>query len=78
MSIISDLDKIVQETKLNTKKMVGNLAMRNIVKCSDEHFGVPFDVFWTSCCPDEEEAVGAHKLVLALNSEVFQKLFYNS
>ena len=58
--------------------MVGNFAMRNISKCLDELFGVPFDVFWTSCCPDQEEAVGAHKLVLALNSEVFQKLFYNS
>jgi len=60
--------------------MVGNFALRNIGKCLDEHFGVPFDVYWRSSGvgDDQDGAVGAHKMVLALNSEVFQNMFYTS
>lgn len=58
--------------------MVGNIAVKNVGKCLDEQFGIPFDAFWKPCSPNQDWSLGAHKFVLAMNSDVFHDMFYGS
>ena len=65
--------------------MVGNFAVKNFSKALNEEFDIPFDVelnLNTKVSDNDSkgsvaEMIPCHKIVLALSSPVFAKLFYS-
>ena len=65
--------------------MVGNFAVKNFSKALNEEFDIPFDVELnvnTNVSDNDSkgsvaEMIPCHKIVLALSSPVFAKLFYS-
>ena len=65
--------------------MVGNFAVKNFSKALDEEYDIPFDVKLSvsvNVSDDDTQGSGpvmipCHKLVMALSSPVFAKLFFS-
>ena len=54
--------------------MVGKFALRNLSKCLDQEWEIPFDVSITVTSTEGKSVhVNAHKAILAMSSKVFKE-----
>ena len=62
----------------NEDFLVGGYPLKNLCRCYDESFGIPFDVLLEVSDGHKVQELKAHKFVLALHSDVLEKKLRNS
>ena len=58
--------------------LVGGFALRNLSRCYDEQFGIPFDVSLDVSDGQKVQELQAHKFVLSLHSDVLEEKLRSS
>ena len=58
--------------------LVGGFALRNLSRCYDEQFGIPFDVTLDVSDGHKVQELKAHKFVLSLHSDVLEEKIRSS
>ena len=77
--VISDLVwllKVTMSMSYNAQDedvLVGGFLLRNLSRCYDESFGIPFDVLLEVSDGHKVQELRAHRFVLALHSDVLEK-----
>ena len=62
----------------NEDFLVGGYPLKNLCRCYDESFGIPFDVLLEVSDGHKVQELKAHKFVLALHSDVLEKKLLSS
>ena len=62
----------------NEDFLVGGYPLKNLSRCYDESFGIPFDVLLEVSDGHKVQELKAHKFVLALHSDVLEEKLRSS
>ena len=62
----------------NEDFLVGGYPLKNLSRCYDESFGIPFDVLLEVSDGHKVQELKAHKFVLAFHSDVLEKKLRSS